>query len=156
MSRPRSTVGEHDFAASVDTSDPLPIATPMSACPRVRRARTRAMWQPGEQFGVGESLDFGSGDDTSAKAEIVSDRSGGDGVVPGNHSNVDAGVECSVSGLLGLRAKWIHDSDDCDEDMGSYGGHWISLSNGHCGVLEIPNREGEHPMTAFGQPPIVG
>ena len=155
MSRPRSTACTSVaklssvrtiLAACLVTSEPLPIATPTSAClsaaasltaspviattspasciSRARRSLSSGATRPNTcscgscsiTSASVEASELGAGDHARAQPELVGDRPGGDGVVAGDHADVDPGGERDADGVLGLGAQRVDDADQRDED----------------------------------------
>src|ERR1700735_4410282 len=119
MSRPRSTAWTRVaklssvstiLAACLVTSEPLPMATPMSACLSAAASLTASpviattspdccmglaggrlssgamqAGKPLDHRGIAQVLQLGAGDHARSKAELVGDRAGGHGVVAGDH-----------------------------------------------------------------------
>ena len=195
MSRPRSTARTSVaklssvstiFAACLDTSEPLPMATPMSACLRAAASLTASpviattspdccmssrqpelvlgrhpaedvqLGKPLDDLLVGQVLQFGAGDHAGAEAELVGDGASGHGVVAGDHPHVDPGAERDADRVLGLGAERVHDPDQRHEDEIGDRGHRVGERRGHRRVVQVPGGEREHPQPAFGQLAVGG
>ena len=76
-------------------------------------------------LGVGEPGEIGARDDARTELELVGDGTSGDGVVAGDHADVDPGVERDAYRLLGLCAQRVDDSDQGNEGEPGYGRHGI-------------------------------
>ena len=132
-------------AACLVTSLPEPIATPMSAClsaaasltaspvmatmrpcsciSRARRSLSSGVTRP-KTWSSGSRRATSSSDSAWSSLPLIApgpsprrltDGVGGDGVVAGDHADVDAGAEGDVHGVLGLGAQRVDDADHPDE-----------------------------------------
>ncbi len=112
--------------------------------------------QPLDHLVIGQVLQLGAGDDAGPEAEFVGDRAGGDGVVAGDHPDVDAGAERGADRVPGLGAQRVHDPDQRDKDQVRDGGHRVCERRGHRRVIQVLDGEREDPQPALGQLAVGG
>ena len=70
---------------------------------------------PAIGFLVGHRAELGAGDGLALDAELARDGIGRDGVVAGDHPDLDAGGLCLGDGVAGLGARRVDDPDDGQE-----------------------------------------
>ena len=172
------------MAACLVTSEPLPIATPTSAClsaaasltasPVIATTSPGLLHQPGEahlvlgsdatehvqlrqrrdHFLVGHLVELGARLDARAEPEFIGDRPSGDRVVAGDHADVDPGGERPRDGVLRLGAQRVDDADERHEQQIVDGAHRVADRGGHRVVVQITHGERQHAQALLGQAPV--
>ena len=112
--------------------------------------------EPALDLLVGHRLQLAAADRARAEPERLADGVGGDGVVAGDHADVDAGAQRHLHGVPGLGAQRVDHAHHADEaEVGRQRhrvvGHGLQLV-----VLDEAGREGEHPQALLGQPLVGG
>ena len=104
-----------------------------------------------DHLGVRQLLEIRAGDEPGPELELVGDRPGGDGVIAGDHAHVDAGVERDAHRVLRLGAQRVDDPDQRDQHQIGDRGHRVGARGRHRGVVEIADRERQHPQALLRQ-----
>ena len=100
---------------------------------------------------VGEALQLGSGQDARAEPELIGDRPGGNGVVAGDHPDIDPGSQRGADRVPGFGAQRIDDPDERDHDQILHRRHRVLDRGRHSGVVEVAGGERQHPQPLLGE-----
>ena len=146
-------------AASFTASPVIATTSPASCMRRARRTLSSGATRPntcscGRRSITSASdsrLEIRAGDEPGPEAELVGDRPRGDGVVAGDHADVDPGMQRDSHRVLRFRTQRIDDPDQRDQDKIRDRSHRVGARSRHRGVVEITDRERQHAQALLRQ-----